>query len=444
MSTSTNISIKPHTLKQEQAFFCEKRILLVGTGTQWGKTLVGALRMKQKVHTFTDKEDNFLITSPTYKTMVQSTLPPFLKYMEGHGRYHQKHECFEVYGGGKVWFRTETDPDSIVGITNVRHIWGDEAGKYRLYFWENIQARADFCGATIDLTTSPYSLNWVYREIIKPWRRGKRREDLEIVQAASWENPYHSLHDDKRRLEKMATMDSRRFKMLYGGEWDQIVGAVYDCWDDDQNLVDAFQLPTGTRFVAGIDWGYFPDPFALKIRAITPDGKHYGISEFVKTQQTISDIVDICKRKLSVYPDIEMFYCDPSQPGYIEELNRAKIPAKGARNDIRHGIDLHYELIKTRRYKEFRGACPHTSDELTMYHYPEPEDLGPDDSSKELLPVDASNHCLDLDRYITLETFHTTHKLAPKRPEEEVKPINDQHRHDILKRNPRRTREKWS
>ena len=36
----------------------------------------------------------------------------------------------QIYGGGKVWCRTGTDPDSIVGITNVRAIWGDEAGLF--------------------------------------------------------------------------------------------------------------------------------------------------------------------------------------------------------------------------------------------------------------------------------------------------------------------------
>lgn len=48
-----------------------------------------------------------------------------------------KINAFRMHGGGTCWFRTETDPDSIVGIPRVRHIWGDEAGKYRLYFWEN-------------------------------------------------------------------------------------------------------------------------------------------------------------------------------------------------------------------------------------------------------------------------------------------------------------------
>jgi PBSX family phage terminase large subunit len=423
--------IKPHSKKQESAIFAKTPILLLGCGTQYGKTTVGAIRMKQAMHTFTDPSDNFIITSPTYPIMTQSTLPPFLRLMEGYGTWNKKDNCFKMHQGGTCWFRTETDPDSIIGITNVRHIWADEAGKYRLYFWENIQARADFCGATIDLTTSPYALNWIYKELVKPKKAGKRA-DLTFVQAASWENPYHSLHDPKAREAKRATMNPLRFNMIYGGQWGRMEGLVYNCWDDEQNIVDAFQLPTETRYVAGIDWGYYPDPFVLKIRGITPDGRHYGISEFVKTRMTITDIVQLAKQKKEVY-GISIFYCDPSQPGYIEEFNRNGLVAIGADNDIRRGIDLHYELIKTRRYKEFRGACPHSHDERETYHYPEEKDLKPDQDSKELLPVDKDNHTQDADRYITIETFNREIKLVPKSPGDQIKQTQ-QNRLEFLKR----------
>lgn len=423
----------PHSFKQEQAIFCQSRILLLGTGTQWGKTNVGAIRMKAKMHQFTDPSDNFIITAPTYKILSQSTLPTFLNLMDGYGRHNKKDEVFEMTNGGNCFFRTETDPDSIIGIPNVKHFWGDEAGKYRLYFWENIQARADAKGCGIDLTTSPYALNWVYKEIIKPYRVGKR-PDVSFIQAASWENPYHSLHDPQAREAKRGTMNVLRFNMIYGGQWGRMEGLVYDCWDDEQNSVEAFQLPTDTRYVAGVDWGYYPDPFVLKIRGITPDGRHYGVSEFVKTRMTITDIVQLAKQKKQVY-GIKMFYCDPSQPGYIEEFNRNGLAAIGADNDIRRGIDLHYELVKTRRYKEFRGSCPHSQDERETYHYPEEKDLKADQDSKELLPVDKDNHTQDADRYITIETFNREIKLVPKSPGDQIK--KHENRLEFLKRSKR-------
>ena len=376
-------------MKQQRAIFTEKPLLLLGAGTQWGKTRVGALRMKRMLHTFTNRRDNFLITAPTYKTLHQSTLPAFMELMEGYGTYDKKFDTFNMFNGGTVFCRTETDPDSIVGITNIRHIWGDEAGKYRLYFWENIQARAEFCGCAIDLTTSPYSMNWIPKEIIKPVERGLR-SDVEYIQAASWENPYHALYNPERREAKRSTMDARRFDMVFGGQFGQMAGLVYDCFDEDQHIVRPFELPAGTKFFAGVDWG-FTDPFVLLVRAITPSGHHFQVSEYYKTGLTAADMVQVAKQKRDTY-GIQTFFADPSRPEHIEEFNRQGLSCLPAQNDIRHGIDLHYDLIKSGKYQIFGGTSPHTVDELAVYHYPEPEDLGPDEDSKEQLPVGQNDH----------------------------------------------------
>jgi hypothetical protein len=162
----------------------------------------------------------------------------------------------------------------------------------------------------------------------------------------------------------------------------------------------------GTKYYGGIDWG-FTDPFVFKIRAITPDGRHYGISEFYKTSMTVSDMVHIVLQKNEIF-NLESVFCDPSRPEHIEEMNRRGIPAMASDNDLRRGIDAHYELVKQGRYKEFKGSCPHSEDERQTYHYPEPKDLGPDDNQKEQMPVDASNHCMDCDRYITMGTLFLT------------------------------------
>lgn len=424
--------IKPHSQSQERAILSEKRILLLGCGTQYGKTLVGGIRMKIKIHQFTNPTDCFLITSPNHKTMVQSTLPVFLRLMDGYGKLNKQDGVFKLNDGRNVYLRTETDPDSIVGITNVRHIWGDEAGKYRLYFWENMQARADFCGATIDLTTSPYTLNWIYRELIKPFKAGTR-DDIELIQAASWENPYHSLHDPQALELKKRTMDSRRFNMLYGGQWDKMEGLVYDCFSENDNICDPINLPEGTRYIAGVDWGYNPDPFVVLVHALLPDGRRYQVSEFYKTGQTPTDMVNVCKQKKQIF-GITHFYCDPSQPGLIEEFNRNGIPAIGADNDIARGIGAVYETLKTRTFKLFRKSSPYTLDELESYHYPDQQDLRPDQNAKEPKPVDQNNHAMDAMRYAVIMTHRSHNKLIPKYQSDEPKQETHAKRIERLKR----------
>lgn len=374
---------------------------------------MGAWWLVDKVVEFQGKDENFLVTSPSYKTLQQSTLPPLLDALTGYGEYNKTDACFTCHSGAHIWIRTATDPDSVVGIPRTRAIWCDEAGKYSLYFWENIQGRASPMNAPILLTTSPYTLNWVYKDLIKPFKQGKR-PDIKLIQARSDENPYFS--QDAYNHAK-ATMDPRRFQMMYGGEWGRMAGLVYDCYEESRNLTEPFRLPNGTRFFAGVDWGY-TDPFVIKIRAVTPDGQHYGASEFYKTGLTVADMVQVARAKQATF-GIEAFYCDPSQPGHIEEFNRAGLNAIPADNDIRRGIDLHYELMKTGRLKYFMGMNGYTLDELETYHYPEPKDLGPDQSSSEQTPVSQNDHCLDADRYCTIMTYRSGLKTKPFAPSED-------------------------
>lgn len=408
----------------------ETKSFIIGGQIVTHNTRIGSMRMKLKMHQYRDPNDSFIITAPTYKILNQSTLPAFLHIMDGYGRYNKQESAFHMHRGGTCYMRTNTEPDSIVGITNVRHIWGDEAGKYTLYFWENIQGRGSFKNCQIDLTTSPYTLNWIFKELIKPVSQGLR-DDVTIIQAASIENPYFPAEEYYRR-EK--TMDPRRFRMMYGGKWERMAGLVYDCWDDTKNKCAPFVLPQGTIFVGGIDWGY-TDPFVVKVRAITPDNEHYNVHEFYKSQLTPSQIIDQCRSLDNIY-GITRFYCDPSRPEMILELNRAGLRAVGADNNILYGIEKHYELIKTGRFKTFEGSSPYSDDEIETYHWPEPQDLKPDQDHKEPMPVDQNNHAMDADRYITIHTYKGIRDLLAVVPSDRPSSGEDQFKRiQRLKRN---------
>lgn len=360
--------------------------------------------------------------------------------MNGLGQYSKTDAVFKTHWGTHIWFRTSTDPDSVVGIARVQAVWGDEAGKYSLYFWENIQGRASPMNAPILLTTSPYTLNWIYKDLIKPHRDGKRPEVM-LIQAKSVENPY--FNKDAYELAR-ATMDPRRFNMMYGGEWGRMEGLVYNCWDADVNLVKPFRLPPGTRFVGGIDWGYNPDPFVYVVRAITPEGEHFQVSEFYKTGLTITDCIKHMKQQAQVW-GIQVSYCGKDQPGYVEECRRHGVSVIPADNDIARGVDAHYELIKTRRYKIFEGTSPYTLDELDTYHYPEPKDLQPDQSAKPQTPVGQNDHCLDANRYVTISTHRSQMRTSPYTPGDERTTETQEARLVRLKRFSRnRHTENWS
>jgi phage terminase large subunit len=226
------------------------------------------------------------------------------------------------------------------------------------------------------------------------------RPDVDLFQAKSIENPFFpkDYYEEKRK-----TMDPRRFNALFNGAWEVMEGLVYKCFDEEVHYTPRIDLPQGTVYYAGVDWGTTA-PAVIVVRAITPNGKHYQVHEFYKTGQTITDMVQVAKQIQLAY-GVKTFYADPSQPGYISEFCRAGIHCAPAINDIKVGIDAHYELIASGNYYVFRGDNKNTVDEYASYHYPEPEDdAGPDKDIKDRAPVKQNDHAMDANRYCTVMT----------------------------------------
>ncbi len=388
-------NFRPHTQKQSNLIHSTFDLTIAATGTQWGKSKGASLWFLKQLLTYTEPDDNFIVMAPSYKILAQSAQPYLLSVLNSMniGEHRKGDALYELKDGRIIYFRTETDPDSIVGIPKVRAYWLDEAGKARLYFHENIQARAASVGARGMYTTSPYARNWIYQNYIKPISRGKKLEGVNLIQAASWENPFHSLADVEKRKQMLAEMDPRRFEMLFGGEWGKQAGLVYDCFDDIENICPPFRLPNGTNFYGGIDWGH-TEPFVIVVRAITPDNQHFQVSEFYKMGMTVVEQMNIARQKMATF-GIKQFYCGHERPENILLFNQNHIPSIGVpEKDIQVGTDLHYELIKTRKYKIFEGTSPYSLEEYETYHYPEPEELEPDDEGKEQGPVGQGDHCI--------------------------------------------------
>ena len=367
------------------------------------------------MHKYTDEEDTFIITAPTYKILQQATLPAFLNIMKGLGRLNKADAYFKMHNGGTCYFRTATDPDSVVGITNVRHIWGDEAGLYPLYFHENLQARAAFKEAPICYTTSPYSLNWVYTDYIRQYHRDPALiPDVELIQARSDENPYFPKKEFER---KKKSMDRRRFNMVFGGEFHKLEGLVYDCFDDNHHVIEGRPFLDGKEtYIAGVDWGY-THPAVILVFAIHPIHGVFLVNEFYESHKTIADIVEAGKLVKSMY-GVETFLCDPSGPANIQEFNSAGLTAVAADNSIRAGIDAMYELINMGKFHVIKGAAKHFLDEASIYHYPNDANIGPDKDTKDQLPVKQNDHAMDAARYVCLHLKLTKFNIrrAPKVP----------------------------
>lgn len=411
--------------KQAEAFSSTHKITAYVGGIQCGKSTVGSLWMLSKNFEYRAPDDNFIVCAPEYKTIAQATLPAYLKFARGYGSYRDQKAEFKLHGGGTVYVRTATNPESLEGITNVRAIWVDELGQIGRYFWENIEGRAALKNAPIFGSTTPYSMNWL-ADLVKDANAGKRN-DVKCIQLRSIDSPYFPQAEYERQKK---LLDPRRFAMKYEGQFGQMQGLVYE----NIPICNSFPLPAGTIHYAGIDWGH-TDPFALTIRAITPDGIHYRRDEFYKTGLIASEIMDIVRARHQLY-NFRLVPCDPSRPEYITELQRKGVPAVPANNDLRMGIDKHTQLIREGRFYVFSDMNPYGLDEYRSYHYPEPKESGFDDDAKELLPVDANNHGCDADRYVTMATFAVGDQMkrSPRVPGESRGPRDEMKELERLKR----------
>jgi len=396
---------------QELAFLSQKRIVINAAGIQSGKTTVGAVWLTHRRCSI-KKDDNLIICAPTYKILNQASIPKFMSMNKHLGKLHKVDAVFQYHKGPKIFIRSLSDPDAMEGIPDVEGIWLDEGGLISKYAWENVMGRAALREAQVQVTTTPYSLNWMY-QLWKSWSRGDR-DDVDFFSYSSKDNPYFP---DSEYYRQKNLLDATRFAMKYDGIFGQMEGLVYTnvAW------IKARELPIGTKYYGGIDWGY-TNPFALVIRALTPDGIHYRVAEFVKRKMEMEDIIQICKSRQQMF-NIQCFICDPSAPANLASLNRAGLKAIKGINDIAVGIDAHRQLMNEQRLYVFEDENPYGFDEYGRYHYPEEKDLKMDDDAKEQLPVAQDDHSLDADRYVTMHLRSTAeiYKRTPHNPQNDTK-----------------------
>lgn len=412
-------TIKLHRF-QKKAISSDKRIIAMIAGLQSGKTFTGALWTRMMVSTFKDKDDCFIVAFPTYKLYNSSTLPAFMRLHSDMGTLNKAEFVFKLRHGPCVYFRSMDNDWSAEGITNCRGIWIDEGGLISTQAFINLMGRAAPKQAQIFISTTPYRLNnYLFRDLFQPWKAGER-EDVEIVQFRSIDNPYFP-PEEYARQQKL--LDPRMFAMRYEGQFERMAGLVYQDFDY-RNYEDPFKIDLSRNQVfGGIDWGY-TDPFALVIRAISNDGKRdLQIGEYKKSGHTPDEQISIVKQYEKQY-GVKQWFADSAEPGLIALFQKTGISISAVQDkNIEYGISVHNAIIRSKVHKIFRGLCPETEAEYESYQY---KDLDLDTQSAAK-PLDINNHMMDANRYVTMETIYLRDKAF-----EPLEPIGKTHLQQLI------------
>lgn len=368
--------------KQWDAYSSPARFILASAGIQGGKTFLGCIWMLSQIQKYPN--DYHLIAAPTYKILQQSTLPKFRELVPSTVlKFKEQDSYFDIIGGtGKVFVRSTEDPDTLEGMT-LRSAWLDEAGNMKKRVWIIIQGRTAIKQGQILMTTSPYTMNWVYYDVLK--NAEKETPGFAAFQWMSIDNPTFPKEEFARVQNTISSTD---FDRRYKGLWRHHEGLVYQ---DFNPLTMTFEGPPKApvnEVIAGVDWGY-QHPASIVVVGIGDKPTHIVLDEFYKTKQTIDLMVKAAKELKERY-GIKWFYADSARPEFIKDFNMAGLPTLEGNKEIVPGINEVRLRIKSNNLVVSKN-CVNLLEELEMYSYPEEMD------SEE--PIKQYDHACDALRY---------------------------------------------
>ncbi len=366
---------------QAKAFESQARFIGLIAGTGGGKTFLGPIWLLKQVRNY--PQDSFFVIAPTFPLFNRTTLPEFKKRFdyepEIRGEYKEQKREYRLGTGGIIYFGSADRPDSLEG-GQVRAAWIDEAGQIKLASWQAIQRRLGVKMGQCLLTTTPYSLNWLKTEFHDRWKAGD--SDYDVIQFRSVDNPYYPKQEYERARR---TLDTRIFEMRYDALFRKMAGLVYVEFTDSN-----IKEPKGIKFkrvVAGVDWGFYPDPCAIVLHGEDNQGRIWVFYEYYELRKPPDELTAKAVELNKKYK-VETWWCGHDEPGNIKMFQNADLDArKNEVQSVNEGQGAVVELMKNQALFVSK-ECPNWLDEVETHHYPEGKDkpVGPE-------------HALDASRY---------------------------------------------
>jgi len=328
------------------------------------------------------------ICAATYPMLRDVVLPEFFRFCPEPviKSFNRSEMTLKLINGSKILFRSADSPDRLRGL-DLNWYWIDEAAVANKEAHDILQGRVaqkQGCGW---YTTTPKGYDWVYNEIVTPFQEGDK--DYFVVMYRSIDSPYFPKAEYKR-LKTKYTPDF--FAQELDAKFVLFAGLVYKEFNPlthvkQINLQDYFKY-----YIAGVDWGY-SNPTALLIIGINSDDQLHVLREWYKTHQTIDEIITAAKA-LHKQTKITRWYCDPSEPSFITQFNRAGLRAVPAKNEVMPGINAVAGKLKEPSLF-INKTCENLIKEFHNYQYPDKKD----DRNQKEEPMKVNDHALDALRY---------------------------------------------
>lgn len=401
------IKLEAYTPHQKQLAFHQSnaRFRLICTGVGFGKSAAG---VNELIKTALQYKSLYAMIAPTIPMLKNSTLREFFKFcphelIKDYNRTERKITFIndsEIIG---LSGDNERDIDRLRGM-NLGGAYGDEIAICPEYMHNILVARLrDVKGPQkIWYTTTPKGFTWLYRIFVEKKNSAgelfKTPTDYEIFGGTSYDNPYTDPEYKRVMTETYAGSFSKQ--EIYG-EFVGYEGLVYPEFSRNEHITTSPREQLGVkRFIAGVDWGY-TNPSVILCIGVDGDGRLVLEEELYEKRMDHEQLKEIAVDLKKKY-NIEKFYCDPSEPMFIQSFQRAGLNAVEANNEVMPGIKAVAQMLQKAGDNKPRlivnQRCLNTINEFQTYRYPDEKE----GKKVEEQPMKVFDHAMDALRYAVM------------------------------------------
>lgn len=403
------ISYKP--LPHQKRFHTSKakfRAIIGGIGS--GKTLAGIHESIRRALKHPGSVG--MIVAPTYPMLRDTVLRTFFEEIGGEespliSQYRVQDKEVHLVNGSIILFRSADKPKRLRG-PNIDWFYIDEAAMTSRRTWDILIGRIR--RGVVDkgwIATTPKGFDWVYEVFEKD-----PGESTEYFHAQSSDNK-HLPSDYLRSLKERYS--GTFYEQEVQGLFRAFEGIVYKDFNPKLHVKprDWFKpVEEYKEVVVGVDWGY-TNPTTFLIIGVTGDQDYHVLEEFYETRLQIGQITQKAKGYQERYQPT-FWYCDPSEPSFIDEFNQSGIPAEEGINEITPGINKVASFMQPKQGPGtpprlfISESCENLINELQKYRFPEAREGRPNKDK----PLKVDDHLCDGLRY-ALHTYSEIHSFSP-------------------------------
>ncbi|CAN5610486.1 PBSX family phage terminase large subunit [soil metagenome] len=357
---------------------------------------------------FTERNKKFLVCRKSLKSLKYSVFRTFIEILTKHellGMVKINKTMLEFTFESNYMLMTSIDDPAKIQSTEFNYIWMEEAEEFIFNDYMVLKTR-------LSASQEPGKINQIFLSYNPRKRAGyinkavKLEDDVEIIKSSYKDNQH--IQDTYSKLLESIKKSSPEFYNAYTlGEYTS---------DDEQvfpniKIIDKIPEFKCEVYYFGLDFGFHNHTAFLLVQeehinnrklvnGIYRDNitKKYYVTELIYEKLlTNADLIE----KLLTYK-IEYgyrIYCDPAEPGRLEEIKRTGLTAIEAKKDVAAGLDY----IRSREIYSLRSNT-NFNHELENYCYAK-------DSHGELtdFPEKKNDHLMDALRYAMFsESFHVT------------------------------------